>query len=195
METRLRVAAGERLLSVAYQKVYHGLPPQYNGPEPSKRSPEPLLSNKARGELTQKDIEILRKYGTKIKTDGIETRVDNRFESIDVGGPFEQQTAPSPQSLAEVFVCGHSAGEHSAGKHTDACARTILTSFAGRAYRRPATTQEVDALLRLVALVREQGDSWEEGIATALQAILVSPNFLFRVEQETVPATERPRCQ
>ena len=186
VETRLRVAAGERLLSVAYQRVYHGLPPQYNGPEPSKRSPEPLLSNQARGELTQKDIEILRKYGTKIKTDRIETRVDNRFESIDVGGPFEQRTAPTANSRQAVFVCGHGAGEH-----TDACGRTILTRFASRAYRRPATSREVDGLLRLVALVGEQGDSWEEGIATALQAILVSPNFLFRVELEADSAAGR----
>ena len=183
VETRLKVAAGERLLSTTYLKTYHGLPPKYNGPEPSKRSPNPLLSNNGRGKLTQKDIEILRKFGTTIKTDAIEKRVDNRFESIDVGGPFEQQTALSPKSLEKIFVCGHGAGEHKAG-----CARTILTDFADRAFRRPATTQEVEALLRLVALVRDQGDSLEEGIATALQAILVSPNFLFRVEQDRIPA-------
>jgi hypothetical protein len=183
VETRLSVAAGERLLSATYLKAYHGLPPKYNGPEPSKRSPEPLLSNKGRGELTEQDIEILRKLGTTIKTDAIETRVDNRFESIGIGGPFEQLTAPSLKSLEKIFVCGHSAGEHTAD-----CPRTILTSFAGRAFRRPATNQEVDTLLRLVALVQDQGESLEEGIATALQAILISPNFLFRVEQDRVPA-------
>ena len=180
VETRLPVAAGERMLSVAYSKVFHGLPPQYNGPQPSKRPPGPLLSNNARGELTPKDIEVLRKFGTKIKTDRIETRVDNRFESIDVGGPFQQRTAPAAKSLEKVFVCGHNGGEH-----TDDCARTILTRFARRAYRRPATADEIEALLRLFGLVREQGESWEEAIATALQAVLVSPSFLFRIEKET----------
>ena len=68
--------------------------------------------------------------------------------------------------------------------HTRACARAILTDFASRAYRRPAKEQEVESLLRLVALVQEQDNSWEEGIATALQAILVSPHFLFRIERE-----------
>jgi hypothetical protein len=177
VELRTRVTAGEHLLSGSYLRNYHGLPPSYNGPEPSKRSPEPLIS--ARGKLTEKDIETLRKYGTRIKTDSIEKRVDNRYESIDVGGPFNQVTAPSPESLRRIYVCGHPAG-----KHTAACARIILTSFASRAYRRRATPQEVEQLLGFAALARKQGDSFEEGIATALQAALVSPNFLYRIEKD-----------
>ncbi len=177
VEVRARVTAGEHLLSESYLKTYHGLPPSYNGPEPSKRPPVPLIS--ARGKLSEKDIETLRKYGTKIKTDAIETRVDNRFESLDVGGPFNQATAASPGSLRKIYVCGHVAG-----KHTDACARKILTSFASRAFRRPVTAKEVDQFIGYVTLARKQGDSFEEGIATALQAVLVSPNFLYRIEHD-----------
>ena len=184
VETRLQVEAGEHLLSVAYLKVFHGLPPKYGGPAPSQRDPAALLSNNAQGKLTAKDIEVLRKLGTKIKTDGVETRVDNRFESIDVGGPFKQRTGPLPTSLAQIFVCGHGPG-----KHTDDCARNVVRTFASRAYRRPATPEEVDDLLRLVTLVRDEGDSWEEGIATALQAILISPHFLFRIEQDPIAVT------
>jgi hypothetical protein len=177
VELRARVTAGEHLLSATYMRPYHGLPPSYNGPEPSKRPPEPLIS--ARGKLTEKDIETLRKYGTRIKTDSIEKRVDNRYESIDVGGPFNQVTTASPESLRRIYVCGHAPG-----KHTASCARVIVTSFAGRAYRRPATSEEVDQLLGFFNLARKQGDSFEEGIATALQAVLVSPNFLYRIEQD-----------
>ncbi|MEO8126905.1 MAG: DUF1592 domain-containing protein [Bryobacteraceae bacterium] len=177
VEVRTRVTAGEHLLSESYIKTYHGLPPSYNGPEPSKRPPEPLIS--ARGKLTEKDIETLRKYGTRIKTDAIETRIDNRFESLDVGGPFNQVTAASPESLRKIFVCGHSAG-----KHTNACARTILTSFATRAFRRPVTAKEVEQFTGYVTMARKNGDSFEEGIATALQAVLVSPNFLYRIERD-----------
>ena len=177
VELRTRVAAGEHLLSASYLKTYHGLPPSYNGPEPSKRPPGALIS--ARGKLSEKDIETMRKFGTKIKTDAIETRVDNRFESLDVGGPFNQVTAASPASLRKIYVCGHAAG-----KHTAACARTILTSFAGRAFRRPVTAKEVDQFMGFVAMARKQGDSFEEGIATALQAVLVSPNFLYRIERD-----------
>lgn len=60
--------------------------------------------------------------------------------------------------------------------------REVLTRFATRAYRRPATDAEVE---RLVALARseEQGRAkWEEAMQFAMQAVLVSPKFLFRVE-------------
>src|SRR4029077_18463081 len=133
-----------------------------------------------------KDIETLRKYGTRIKTDAIETRVDNRFEAIDVGGPFNQATGPSPESIRRIYVCGHASG-----KHTDACARTILTSFATRAFRRPAAARDVEEYLGYVTLAHKQGDSFEEGIATALQAVLVSPNFLYRIERDQPPAPGR----
>ncbi len=177
VEARTRVTAGDHLLSASYSRAYHGLPPSYNGPEPSKRPPEPLIN--PRGKLSEKDIETLRKYGTRIKTDAVERRVDNRYESIDVGGPFNQVTAPSPESLRRIYVCGHAPG-----KHTAACARTIVASFAGRAFRRPVTPKEVDQYLGFVDVVRKQGDSFEEGIATALEAILVSPNFLYRIERD-----------
>jgi hypothetical protein len=184
VECRTRVTAGEHLLSETYLRNYHGLPPKYNGPEPSKRPPEPLIN--PRGQLTAKDIETLRKYGTRIKTDTVETRVDNRFEAIDVGGPFNQVTGPSPESIRRIYVCGHAAG-----KHTDACARTILTNFATRAFRRPAASREVEEYLGYVSLARKQGDSLEEGIATALQAVLVSPNFLYRMERDQPAAPGR----
>src|SRR5262249_26654247 len=135
--------------------------PSYGGPEPSKRNPEALIN--PRGKLSEKDIETLRKYGTRIKTDAVETRVDNRFESIDVGGPFNQATAASPESLRKVYVCGHAAG-----KHTAACARTIVSSFATRAFRRPATKDEVHQFTGYVTMARRAGDSFEEGVATAL---------------------------
>lgn len=63
-----------------------------------------------------------------------------------------------------------------------ACARRILAAFARRAYRRPATAQEVDRLTRYALLAMKDGASFERGIQFGLQAILVSPNFLFRVE-------------
>jgi hypothetical protein len=177
VELRTHVTAGEHLLSGSYLRNYHGLPPSYNGPEPSKRPPEALIT--PRGKLSEKDIETLRKYGTRIKTDGIEKRIDNRYESIDVGGPFHQVTAPSPENLRRIYVCGHAPG-----KHTAACTRLIVASFASRAFRRPATAEEVSQFAGFAALARKQGDSFEEGIATALEAVLVSPSFLYRIEKD-----------
>ncbi|HEU0119573.1 MAG TPA: DUF1592 domain-containing protein [Bryobacteraceae bacterium] len=177
VEVRVPVTAGEHLLSASYLKNYHGLPPKYNGPQPSARPPEPMIS--VRGKLTEKDIEVLRKYGTKIKTDRIETRVDNRFESIDVGGPFTQPQGPSPASTRQIFICP---------QQTPACAQTIITTFARRAFRRPVRPAEAAPFVQLYSLARQQGDGFQEGIATALQGVLVSPNFLFRIERDPVAA-------
>ncbi len=69
----------------------------------------------------------------------------------------------------------------------DAAARQILRRLATRAYRRPVTDQELSRLLRLVATARDQGDGFEAAIEQALQAILVSPHFLFRVELDPKP--------
>ncbi|MBL8173243.1 MAG: DUF1592 domain-containing protein [Bryobacterales bacterium] len=184
VEARTRVSAGEHLVSATYHKNYHGLPPQYGGPAPSQRPPEALIN--PRGKLTEKDIETLRKYGTRIKTDGVETRIDNRYEAIDIGGPFEQAAGPPAESLKRIFNCGHTTG-----KHVDACARKIVTQFAGRAYRRPATAKEIEQALGFVSLARRHGDSFEEGIAAALQSVLVSPQFLYRMEREAAGASGR----
>jgi hypothetical protein len=58
----------------------------------------------------------------------------------------------------------------------------ILRAFADRAYRRPVTHDELTRLLRFVESAQKSGEGVEKGIRTALQAILVSPHFLFRIE-------------
>jgi Protein of unknown function (DUF1592)/Protein of unknown function (DUF1588)/Protein of unknown function (DUF1587)/Protein of unknown function (DUF1595)/Protein of unknown function (DUF1585) len=186
-EFRVKVTGGEHLVSCSYLKEYHGLPPSYGGPEPSTRPPVPLIS--ARGKLSEQDIATLRKLGTTIKTDSIETRIDNRFESIDIGGPFDQTTGPSEESLRRIFVCD---------KQSPACARAIVANFASRAFRRPVPPKEVATYLKVYTLVRKQGDSFNEGLVAALDAVLVSPNFIYRIEfdrptetgQTAVPVTD-----
>ena len=181
LEVRAKVTAGEHLLSATYLKNYHGLPPKYGGPEPSTRTDFMKLSS-ARGQLTEADKELLRKYGTKIKVDRVEVRVDNRYESIDIGGPFTQPEGPSAASRQAIFVCA---------AKTAACAQTILTSFTRKAFRRPVSPAEVAPFVKLYQLARQHGDSFEEGVATALQGVLVSPHFLFRVERDRQAGAQR----
>ena len=69
----------------------------------------------------------------------------------------------------------------------DVCTRRVLADFARRAYRRPVTAPEVDRLVRYVKGAQKQGDSWERGIQLGITAVLVSPNFLFRVEADPNP--------
>ncbi|MBL8230744.1 MAG: DUF1592 domain-containing protein [Bryobacterales bacterium] len=184
VEVRAQVTAGEHLVSATYLRNYHGLPPQYKGPEPSKRPPEALIST--RGKLSEKDIEVLRKFGTKIKTDRLETRIDNRYEAIDIGGPFSQPSGPSAESTRRVFVCA---------QQTDACASRIVADFTRRAFRRPASPAETAQFVNLYALARKQGDSFREGIAVALQGVLLSPHFLFRVEKDRTSQPFAPVSQ
>ncbi len=68
-------------------------------------------------------------------------------------------------------------------------ARQVLERFASRAYRRPATSEEVDRLMQLVKVAQAAGDNFEASIQLALQAVLVSPHFLFRVE--AIPAADK----
>src|SRR5439155_625180 len=71
------------------------------------------------------------------------------------------------------------------------CARQIIERFAFRAYRRPVKSDEVDRLVGLVTQAESQGDSFDKGIQLALQAVLVSPHFLFRIELDPQPRDEK----
>ncbi|MCC6590577.1 MAG: DUF1592 domain-containing protein [Bryobacterales bacterium] len=101
------------------------------------------------------------------------------IDTIEIHGPFVK-TAELPESHKRVFVCT---------EKTDDCARRIVSGFARRAWRRPVTPQEVDKLLRFVRMAKAEGDSFEQGIALAVKATLVSPNFLFRVERGAAGGT------
>ncbi len=70
-----------------------------------------------------------------------------------------------------------------------ACARDIVARLARQAYRGPVSGSEIDGLMTFYEQGRTDGD-FESGIRTALQAVLASPRFLFRLEQ--TPATVRP---
>ena len=63
-------------------------------------------------------------------------------------------------------------------------AREILRAFADRAFRRPATDEELTRLVGLVESARKDGDDPDEAIRQALRAVLVSPRFLFLVEEQ-----------
>jgi cytochrome c553 len=99
--------------------------------------------------------------------------------NLEIIGPYNQVTGPSDQSRKKIFVCT---------EETPACAKKIVATLAGRVYRRPATRQEIDQLTGIVEMVRHQGDSFREGLCLAIQRMLISPNFLFRVEQDRKPA-------
>jgi hypothetical protein len=99
-------------------------------------------------------------------------------DKLTITGPFDPTAPGDTLSRRRIFVCRtpDASGE-------GACARKILSTLARRAYRRPVTDADVQRLLTFYVEGRGQG-SFDDGIELALRRLLVSPEFLFRVEAE-----------
>ncbi len=98
---------------------------------------------------------------------------------VEVKGPYNAELPPLPESHGRIVECSPAKPSEQ-----DLCAQRILSKLARRAYRRPATAEEVQQLVGFVRLARDEGASFEEGLQTAIQAMLVSPRFLFRIEED-----------
>jgi len=186
-EFRVTVPEGEHWIGVAIPRLYEGLPPRYNGPNPSKLPIPPWPKYKPPPDLTPKEIEERRLEHEK---KGLETIPANsaRVSFLELGGPYASNKGPATESQQKIYVCKHLNGHHSAS-----CARKIVERLAHRAYRRPVSSSEVVQLTSLVTSVQKETGSFEEGLAVAIQAILMSPNFLFRVEKLPASTTASSR--
>ena len=100
------------------------------------------------------------------------------IDSLTVAGPFSATGPGDTPSRRRIFVCRPTnAGAESA------CARTILTTLARRAYRQPVADSDLQRLLMFYDSGRREG-TFETGIQMALQRILASPKFVFRAERD-----------
>lgn len=99
---------------------------------------------------------------------------------VEVEGPLAGSAPRKPDPNAVVFTYPKR------GDHVTA-ARTVLGRFASRAFRRPVSGPELDRIMAVYDSVRRGGDSYEKGIQVAVQAVLVSPNFLYRAETDDRP--------
>jgi len=103
---------------------------------------------------------------------------------IEIQGPLSLNEDDLPKFHREFikFRPGDKRGRRTLSA-TDAAAANIRP-FLARAFRRPVNSAEVSNFTRFVRLASDRGDSFERGMQVALQAILVAPEFLFRIEQD-----------
>jgi mono/diheme cytochrome c family protein len=101
------------------------------------------------------------------------------LDRMEIEGPFNPKPIQASESHKRIFFI-----MPGSGVTEDGAARQIITRFATRAFRRPARIDEVDRLMRLYAAAKADHTSFEQSIRVALSAVLVSPNFLYRIEHD-----------
>jgi mono/diheme cytochrome c family protein len=100
--------------------------------------------------------------------------------SLLIGGPYNGKVPQDSPSRSRIFVC-----QPASKVDESACATKILSRLARRAYRRPSTDDDVQVLLGFYKKARA-GANFDAGIRAALERVLVSPDFLFRIEADPI---------
>ena len=109
-------------------------------------------------------------------------RTQPALYSVSIAGPFNSRGIGETPSRQRIFSCRPAKAADEIG-----CARAIFSTLARRAYRRPATPADLEALLDFYTQGRPDG-TFEHGIEMGLRALLTSPGFLFRIEREPAQA-------
>ncbi len=105
-------------------------------------------------------------------------RIQPALYSISIIGPYDASGAGDTPSRHRILVCNPASQADE-----ESCAKRIVSTLARRAYRRPVTDADIHALLKFYKEGHAAG-GFEGGIQRALQAVLISPEFLFRIEQD-----------
>ena len=100
---------------------------------------------------------------------------------LKIQGPFMAERPSESPSIRKIFTCRPPIG--AAVAQEELCAKQIVSTVARRAYRRPTTAEDMEALLAFYQEGRKDG-TFEDGVEIAVRRILASPQFLVRVEKE-----------
>jgi mono/diheme cytochrome c family protein len=100
------------------------------------------------------------------------------IDHVDIAGPFQATGPGDTPSRRRIFACRPARNADEVP-----CAKQILSTLARRAYRRPVSDTDMESLLSFFQEGRNRGN-FDAGIENALQLILTSPKFLFRIEPD-----------
>jgi cytochrome c5 len=98
---------------------------------------------------------------------------------VQIEGPYNAHGASDTASRRKIFVC-----RPASPRDEGACARSIVSTLAKHAFRRPATAADLESLMAFYLAGRNEGGSFDEGIEAALHRILADPEFIYRGERE-----------
>ena len=156
LEVRTPIPAGEHLVSVSFQRAnfqMEGIGPEH-------------LPTTSTG------------YSNASHTYYSNGRIEMGVDNIVITGPFDASAPQDTTGRERLFVCRPTTVNDEA-----ACARTITSTLARRAYRRPVTDTEVDNLLKFYNEERN-ASGFDDGIKRMVERVLLSPDFLFKVEAD-----------
>ena len=186
-EVKVPLKAGLRTIGASFRKQLaldeNLLPKTTTGPRPVKPS----------GPATQLPMDVW-VDGARVQTLSVPSYANGPgmqqnfylrdVMQLSVAGPYDVTGPGDTPSRRKIFIC-----RPSAPAQENACATRILTALTRAAYRRPVTGADIKPLMKLYAEGRKDSD-FEHGISAALEAILVSPSFLFMREGD--PAGAKP---
>ncbi len=110
--------------------------------------------------------------------DTLDTIGHPHLDTFTITGPYDPTGPGDTPSRRRIFTC-----RPSGASEEDACARRIIATLARRAYRGQTTPSDLERLHEFYVRGRTQG-TFETGVQTALQRMLASPKFAFRVERD-----------
>jgi mono/diheme cytochrome c family protein len=181
IETKVTLKAGLRTIGLSFRKNLaldeSLLPKTTTGDKPKKPAGDP--------ERWPLDIQV---DGARVTTLSVPSFGNGPYfqqafylrdvMQVSVVGPYDIHGAGDTPSRRKIFIC-HPSKEIS----EDACADKILANLAHHAYRRPVTAADISPLMKIYAQGRKGAD-FDHGIEAALEAVLVSPSFLFMRESD-----------
>ncbi len=169
-DLRLPVKAGTRTVAVTF-------PRQEAMPETLPHADD--ARNGAGNAPSGMTFADLRLDGARVKAfDMPEEASAPALSVLTISGPYNIAGPGDTPSRRKIFAC-----DPATAQEEEPCARKILSALAYRGFRRPITDADLEPLIAFYAQGRREG-TFENGIEAALRALLVSPDFLFRVERD-----------
>ena len=105
-------------------------------------------------------------------------RITPAISQVSITGPYDAKGADDTPSRRRLYVC-----DPTDARQEEACAKKILSTLMRRAYRRPVSDADVERPMAFYREGRADGN-FDAGIGRALSAVLINPEFLFRVEMD-----------